>query len=67
MHVSCKSMSDGECYIIIVLVVSLVLCSEAVAQVRIPHVVKYVVATTTHKSPLVFLYLGFGHGNPLPL
>ena len=35
MHVSCKSVSDGERYAI-VLVVSLVLCGEAVAQVRIP-------------------------------
>ena len=44
MHGSCKSVSGGECYVIIVLVVSLVLRGEAVAHVRI----LYVVATTTY-------------------
>ena len=60
MHRACKSVSDGEHYVIIVLVVSLVLHSEAVANVRIPRVLVVVVATMTHKSPLVFHYLGFG-------
>ena len=36
-HGSCKSVSEGECYVIIVLVVSLVLHREAVAHVRIPR------------------------------
>ena len=44
MHGSCKSVSDGQRYVIIVLVVSLVLRGEAVAHVRI----LYVVATMTH-------------------
>ena len=35
MHWSCKSMSDGQRYVIIILVVSLVLRGEAVAHVRI--------------------------------
>ena len=45
-------MSDGERCVIIVLVVSLVLRGEAVAQVRIQHVVvyMYVVDTTTHTN-----------------
>ena len=67
MHGSCKSMSDGERFVIIVLVVSLVLRKEAVAQVRIPRVLVYVVAMTTHKSPLVFCYLGFGRVEPVLL
>ena len=46
MHGSCKSVSDDERYIIIVLVVSLVLRGEAVAHARI----LYVVATTTHTN-----------------
>ena len=33
MMMLCKSMSDGEHYVIIARVVSLVLCGEAVAQV----------------------------------
>ena len=45
MHGSCKSVSDGKRYVIIVLVVSLVLCGEAVTHVRILYV---------DKSPLVF-------------
>ena len=56
-----RSMSDGERYVIIVLVVSLVLCGEAVTHVRI----LYMVATTTHKSPIVFHYLGFGRADPV--
>ena len=60
MHGSCKSMSDGEYYVITVLVVLLVLRDEAVAHVRI----LYMVATTTHKSPLVFHYPGFGCADP---
>ena len=43
-------MSDGKHYIIIVLVVSLVLHGEAVAKERIPHVVVYMVAMTTHTN-----------------
>ena len=35
MHGSCKSVSDGEHYVIIILVVSLVVHNEAVALVRI--------------------------------
>ena len=50
MHVSCKSVSDDERYVIIVLVVSLVLRGEAVAHVRIPQVFVYVVATPTHTN-----------------
>ena len=46
MHESCKSVSDGELYVIIVLVVSLVLRGEAVTQVSI----LYVAATTTHTN-----------------
>ena len=46
MHGSCKSMSDGERYVITVLVVSLVLHGETVAHVRI----QYVVATMTHTN-----------------
>ena len=46
MHGSCKSVSDGEHYIIIVLIVSLVLHGEAVTHVRI----LYVVAMTTHAN-----------------
>ena len=54
MHVLCKSMSDGERYVIIVQVVSIVLV--------------YVVAMyVTHKSPLVFHYLGFGCVDPVLL
>ena len=50
MHVSFKSMSDAEHYIIIVLVVSLVLRGKAVTHVRIPHVLVYVVAMTTYTN-----------------
>ena len=46
MHGSCKSVSDGECYVLIVLVVLLLVRGEPVALVRI----QYVVATTTHKN-----------------
>ena len=46
MHESCKSLSDCQGYVIIVLVVSLVLRAEAVARVRI----LYVVATSTHPN-----------------
>ena len=49
MHGSCKSVSDGERYAIIVLVVSLVLRAEAVAHVRI----LYVVAMMTHTNLLL--------------
>ena len=62
MHVSCKSVSDGERYAIIVLVVLLLLRGEAVA-----HVLVYVIATMTPKSPLVFHHLGFGRVDPVPL
>ena len=66
MHGLCKSVSDGARYFVIVLVFSLVLHGEAVAHVRKdPNV--YVVATTTHTSPLVFHYLGFGHVDPVLL
>ena len=65
MHVSC-SMSDGERYVIIMLVVSLVLCGEPVTQVRIPtHPCIRGSHDNTHKSPLVFHYLGLGRVNPL--
>ena len=47
MYESCKSVSAGVCYVSIVLVVSLVLYGEAVAHVRIPCVLVYVVATMT--------------------
>ena len=63
MHGSWRSVSDAQHCIIIVLVVSLVLCGEAVIHVRI----LYVVATRTHKSPVVFYSLGFGHVNPVLL
>ena len=46
MHRSCKSVSDGEHYVSILLLVSLVLRIEAVAHLRII----YVVATTTHTN-----------------
>ena len=49
------------------LVVSLVLRGEAVAQVRIPHVLVYMVAMMTHKSPLVVHYEGFRRADPVPL
>ena len=42
MHGSCKSVSDGKRYVIVVLVVSLVLRGETVAL--------YVVATMTHTN-----------------
>ena len=68
IHVSCKSVSDGKRYVIIVLVDSLVLRGEAFAQVRIPQILVYVVATMTHtKSPLVLYHLGFGRVDPVPL
>ena len=54
-------------YILIVRVVLLVLCGEAVAQVRIPHVLVNVVATYDTKSPLVFHHLGFVRVDPVPL
>ena len=54
-------MSDGERYVIIVLVVLLVLRGEAVTQVRIPHIIVYVVAMTTHTN------LHFGCVDPLLL
>ena len=48
--------------------VSLVLRGEAVAQIRIPHVLLNVVARNdTHKSPLVFHHVGFAHLDPVPL
>ena len=50
MHGSCKSVSEAERYVIIVLVVSLVLRGEAVAHVRIRCVLVYVGATTTHTN-----------------
>ena len=43
---SCKSVSDGKCYVIIVLVVSLLLGGQAATHVRIV----YVVAKTTHTN-----------------
>ena len=46
MHGWCKSVSNGEHYVIIVLVFSLVLRGEVVAHVRI----LYVVAMTTHTN-----------------
>ena len=49
-------------------VVSVVLCGEAVAQVKIPHIFVYMVATyNTHKAPLIFHYLGFAPVDPVPL
>ena len=56
-------MSDGERYVMIALVVSLVLRGEAVAHVNI----LYVVHDDTHKSPLVFHYRGFGLADQVPL
>ena len=50
MHGSCKSMSDGERYIIIVLVVSLVLHGEAVTHVRFLYVVATMTDTNLHSS-----------------
>ena len=68
MHGSCKSVSDGGRYVIIVLAVSLELRGEAVAHVRIPRVLVYVVATTTytnlHSSSV---YVGFGRVDPVLL
>ena len=61
MHGSCKSVSDGQRYVIVVPVVSLVLGGEAVTHVRI----LYVGATTTHKSPLIIHHLGFGRVDPV--
>ena len=46
MHGSRKSVSDGERYVIILLVVSLVLHGDAVTHVRI----LYMVATRTHTN-----------------
>ena len=51
MHGSCKSVIDGEHYIIVMLVVSLVLRCEAVAHIRIQRVLVFVVATMTHTNP----------------
>ena len=66
---SCKSVSDGERYVIIVLVVSLVFHGEAVANVRIPRVLVRIRDShdDTHKCPLVFHYLGFGRVDPVQL
>ena len=50
MHGSCKRVNDAERFVIIVLVVSFVLCGEAVTHVRIPRVLVYMVATTTHTN-----------------
>ena len=55
MHGSCKSVSDGERFVIIALVVSLVLRGEGVAHVRIERILYVVslrvhVATTTHTN-----------------
>ena len=49
MYGLCESVSDGECYVF-VLVVSLLLHCEAVTHVRITCVLVYVVATTTHTN-----------------
>ena len=49
-HVAQKSVSVGEHGVIIVLVVSLMLHGEAVGQVRIPHVLVCIIATTTHTN-----------------
>ena len=49
-------MSDGECYVIIILVVLLVLCGKAVAHIKI----LYVVAMTTQiciRLPLPRLWM----------
>ena len=54
MHGSCETVNDDERYVIMVLVISLLLRDKVVAHVRI----LYVVAMTTHKSPLVFHLLG---------
>ena len=52
---------------LIVRVVSLMLRGEAVAQVRIPHVLVNVVATyDPHKFSLVFHHLGFAGVDPVP-
>ena len=53
MHGSCKSVSDGERFVIIVLVVSLVLRGEGVAHVRIERIrgsLHVHVAATTHTN-----------------
>ena len=53
LHGSCKCVSDGKPYVIIVLVVLLMLHGEAVTHVRIPCVLVYVVATMTQISTLL--------------
>ena len=50
MHGSCHSVSDSERYVSMVLDVWLLLRREAVAHVRIKHLLVYVVATTTHTN-----------------
>ena len=52
MHGSCKSMGDGECYVIIILVVSLVLSDKAVAHVRILYVVAMTTYANLHLTPI---------------
>ena len=50
MHGSCKSVSDGERYVIIVLVDLLVLRGEAVVRVRVLDVVAATTHTNLHSS-----------------
>ena len=64
MHWSWKSVSDDERYVIIVLVSSLVLPGEAVAHVKDALRTSH---DDSHKSPLVFHYLGFGRVDPVLL
>ena len=52
MHGSCKSVSDGERYVITGLVVSLVIRDEAVAHVRIPYLVAMTTHTNLHSSSI---------------
>ena len=52
MHGSCKSVSDGECYVFIILVVSLVLRGEAVTPVRVLYIVATTTCTNLHSSSI---------------
>ena len=52
MHGLCKSVSDGELYVIIVLVVSIVLRGGTVTHVRILYMVATTTHTNLHSSPI---------------
>ena len=53
--------------LLVVRVVSLLLCGEAIAQVGIPHILVNVVATYDTKFPLIFHHLGIVRVDPVLL